>query len=269
MGNPFKTLIRILGYTPYFRRPILWPEFGRRALRKLGLGERELSAQEMEDQRQQAEAWCKSVAEDYDTLMQKLFGKPVSLKSLKDTAPEALKEAEERAANCPVQMGGPGNLDLLYTLCETLQVQSVVETGVAYGWSSLAILISLKQRSPARLYSVDLPYMEKKNDPWVGVVIPDRYKDQWELFRMADREGLPRALRKAGHVDLVHYDSDKNYGGRMWAYPKIWESLRSGGLFLSDDIGDNMAFYDFCQSMGQQPAVIADGDKYQGILLKP
>ena len=37
-------------------------------------------------------------------------------------------------------------------------------------------------------------------------------------------------------IDLCHYDSHKDYDARMWAYPRLWAALRSGGIFISDDI---------------------------------
>ena len=50
------------------------------------------------------------------------------------------------------------------------------------------------------------------------------------------------------YLDLCHYDSDKSYYGRRWAYPKLWEALKTGGIFISDDIQDNWAFKEFCVS---------------------
>jgi hypothetical protein len=33
----------------------------------------------------------------------------------------------------------------------------------------------------------------------------------------------------------------------MFAYNKIWNRLKNKSVFLSDDISDNMAFFDFCE----------------------
>ena len=160
-------------------------------------------------------------------------------------------------------------MTLLYALAAHLGAMRVVETGVAYGWSSLAVLLSLRDRPEARLFSVDLPYFHLKNDPWVGCAIPPEFHAQWQLYRMADREGLPRALLAAGHIDLAHYDSDKSVAGRAWAYPRLWRALRPGGILMSDDVGDNIAFRDFAAQTGVDPIVIAEDDKYQAILVRP
>ena len=69
-------------------------------------------------------------------------------------------------------------------------------------------------------------------------------------------------------MDFVHYDSDKSIEGRMFSYPKLWNHLREGGVFISDDISDNEGFKKFCEEMGLSPLIIKDGKKYQGILKK-
>jgi predicted O-methyltransferase YrrM len=166
-------------------------------------------------------------------------------------------------------MGGAGNMDLLYTLCDHLRATRVVETGVAYGWTSLAVLLSLQDRPGSLLYSVDLPYVDRRNEAWVGVVVPQELRPQWRLMRAADRQGLPVALREAGEVDVAHYDSDKSYEGRLFGYPLLWDSLRPGGILVSDDVGDNSGFRDFAASIDVEPVIVADGGKFQGILVKP
>ncbi|MGC9328802.1 MAG: class I SAM-dependent methyltransferase, partial [Candidatus Hinthialibacter sp.] len=81
--------------------------------------------------------------------------------------------------------------------------------------------------------------------------------------------GIPRVIRAAQVLDLVHYDSDKSYTGRMKTYRRVWAALRSRGVLMSDDIGDNPAFRDFCEEAGAEPLVVKDGRKYQGIAVKP
>ncbi len=85
---------------------------------------------------------------------------------------------------------------------------------------------------------------------------------------MADLEGLPRALREAGPVDLAHYDSDKTSEGRAFAYPALWRSLREGGILVSDDVGDNLEFKRFAEKVERSPLVVQWNGKFQGILIK-
>ena len=137
----------------------------------------------------------------------------------------------------PFKMGGKGNIDLLYNICEETKAKYVAETGVAYGWSSLAILLSLKNRPGSKLISTDLSYAKMGNEDAVGIVVPKELKSSWTLIQEPDSAGLPKGLKEVPHLDVVHYDSDKSYLGRMNSYPILYNKLRKGGVFISDDIG--------------------------------
>ena len=259
-------------YGPYLGRPILWPEIGRREfLQPLVRRLRPASPtrQDISDSKAEARAWCASMAIDTTVAIRQLGGDEALGQPLASRFPDAYAHANQQQADCPAEMGGAGNGRLLYALAAHLGATQVVETGVAYGWSSLAILLSLRDRPDARLFSVDLPYFHRRNDAWVGCVISPELLAQWRLYRMADREGLPRALRAAGRIDLAHYDSDKSVAGRAWAYPRLWAALRPGGILVSDDIGDNVAFRDFSAHTGAETIVVGEDNKYQGILVKP
>lgn len=115
-----------------------------------------------------------------------------------------------------------------------------------------------------------MPYPNKNNDKYVGCVVPQKYRSNWKIINKADRDALPKALNVLKEVDLCHYDSDKSYDGRMWAYPMLWKALRKGGIFISDDIADNVAFRDFANMLKMNPVIVKVGsEKYVGILLKP
>ena len=164
-------------------------------------------------------------------------------------------------------LGGGSSGELIYNLIEHLKASTVVETGVASGYSSLAALMSLKNRN-GHLYSSDRPYVLKNNDRFVGMMVPEELKKFWTLYRMPDRDGLPRILKRAKKIDLVHYDSDKSREGRLWAYPLLWEKLSPGGIFITDDIVDNFGFRDFCLSIDKDPFVVPHGKNYFGIIQK-
>lgn len=181
-----------------------------------------------------------------------------------------VKEAETLACTSEAKMGGPGDLGLLYAATYLSKATRIVETGVAYGWSSLAILAALERQDKARLISVDMPYPKMGNENWVGVVVAERFRKKWHLIREPDRNGLKKALALFdGSIDLCHYDSDKSYQGRQFAYPLLWNALRSGGIFISDDIQDNFAFKEFVQIKNVPFAVTEFQGKYVGIVSKP
>lgn len=196
---------------------------------------------------------------------------PTSSRRLTERWPEELEEARRRVEAVGFPVGGAANLELLYDHVLDLGAYRVVETGVAAGWSSLAILLGLErlEHDEARLWSTDLPYPYRASEAdWVGVAVPERLRGRWELLRGADRDTLPAALEAAGTIDLAHYDSDKTPAGATWAYGMLWEALRPAGVLVVDDVGDHLAFRDFARHVGVTPVVIRDDRKFQGLLTK-
>ena len=71
-----------------------------------------------------------------------------------------------------------------------------------------------------------------------------------------------------GNIDLCHYDSDKSWWGRAYAFPILWKALKPGGILISDDIQDNMYFAEFVKSKSSPFAVTKSEDKFVGIIRK-
>ncbi len=247
----------------WVKRPKLYPQsiyiISRKIFRK---------DQTQDDTKGVMESWCAERTLDTQTALTQLTG-ITSFTPVNRLFADQFEKAESIAKACPVEMGGPGDLDLLYWCAEYLKASKVIETGVAYGWSSLAILFSLKNRKDSRLVSTDMPYPNRNNDSYVGCVVPEELRPNWDIMRYADRQALPKALKILGQIDMCHYDSDKSYDGRMWAYPILWNALKPGGFFISDDIGDNVAFRDFASAVKANPIVVSIAEKYIGIMVKP
>ena len=180
-----------------------------------------------------------------------------------------IKQARDLEAKSSSKMGGSAYIDLLYNCVTMLKANNVIETGVAYGWSSLAILKALSETSKGKLYSIDMPYPGKNNENDVGIVVPENLKKNWILIRKPDKPGIKEALSKiSGKVDLCHYDSDKSWWGRHYAYPLLWDSLKSNGLFISDDIQDNLYFSEFVKEKVLNFAVVQYQGKFIGLIRK-
>ena len=113
-----------------------------------------------------------------------------------------------------------------------------------------------------------MPYAKMGNEDYVGTVVLPKLKTHWQLIRESDISGLPKALKNIPYLDVVHYDSDKSYLGRMITYPKLYNKLRKGGFFISDDINDNLAFKHFCEKHNQTPVVIPFENRYVGVIVK-
>ncbi len=253
----------------YARRPRLWRQF----LRMLGEKRRGATPQTatLEAERREGIAWAESHAIPASAALQHLTGSD-AVCLLEEECPDEVAAGHEQQRACPAHMGGGADYHFLYTLAERLRCVRVVETGVAFGWSSFALLHSVAKRG-GHVISTDMPYPLRENDAFVGCVVPERLRRHWTLLRAPDRDALPTALRRLAPIDLCHYDSDKSTAGRRWAYPRLWQALRPGGLFVTDDVQDNLGFAEFCETVGVTPLVarVRDGAgfKFAGILPKP
>lgn len=250
----------------FLKRPPLYPQ-------SIRILKAKLSAPQRPNTRSEASAWCEERAVSTADAIRRITGLAAP-ESVRERFAPVFSVAGEVAGRCPGKMRGEADLDLLYWVGEYLQARKVIETGVAFGWSSLAILLSLRNREGAVLTSTDMPYPEL-DDKWVGCVVPAQLRSQWRLLKRADRDALPRALRESPVNDMTHYDSDKSYDGRMWAYPRLWSALRAGGIFISDDVGDNLAFRHFCEQQQEEPVIAwmranaeTASKKYVGVLVK-
>lgn len=248
----------------FAQRPSHWPHARALAARRL-----RRDADDRPELRERARTWARAQASPLEDVGRALgyVGPAAGPAELVGRA--RYDDAQARVAGCPVKLGGAGDIRLAYMACEATQATRAVETGVAYGWTSLAILSSLSQRPGTSLVSVDMPYPKLGSEDWVGVAVPEDLRAGWRLIREPDRNGLRKALSlHDGPLDVCHYDSDKSYHGRRWAYPQLWQALRPGGIFISDDIQDNFAFKEFVEELGREFFVVESQRKFVGACSK-
>ena len=244
----------------YLKRPDLYPELRRKIWKNIFNRSSGLRGKE------DAEKWCASLAISEKDFIENIL--KTTFVPFEKLFPDEFASALQAQAKAPVKMGGAGSLSVIYYINEFANAKKSIETGVAYGWSSFAALASLVSRN-GTLYSSDMPYiLQNQSSDFVGCVIPEKYRNNWNLFRFADKESLPKIFAKSDSFDVVHYDSDKTYDGRLWAYNLLWSKLKKGGVFMSDDIGDNAAFKDYCEKNNRQPYIIEFDGKFAGVIIK-
>ncbi|MFY1045289.1 class I SAM-dependent methyltransferase [Chryseobacterium sp. GP-SGM7] len=244
----------------YLKRPDLYPELRRKIWKNIFNRSSGLRGKE------EAELWCKNLAVSEKDFIQNIL--KIDFVPFENIFGKEYNDALSAQEKAPIKMGGAGSLSVIYYINEYAKAQNSIETGVAYGWSSFAALASLVKRN-GTLYSSDMPYiLQNQSEDFVGCVIPQQYKRNWKLFRFADKESLPRIFEKQDSFDVVHYDSDKTYDGRMWAYRILWDKLKKGGVFMSDDVGDNAAFKDYCEQNNRKVHIIEFDGKYAGVIIK-
>lgn len=180
-------------------------------------------------------------------------------------APEAREEALEIIEE-EIGTADPGDIGLdhgliLYALTRELEPETVVETGVCNGFSSLCVLLALEENGEGVLHSVDLPYHADESleafrartfDGYGGAavpqgrepgwIVPDRLRHRWQMHIGKSQRELPRILAEMESIDLFIHDSEHSEPCMMFEYEIAWEWLRSGGVLLSDDVDWNPAF---------------------------
>jgi len=243
----------------YLRRPSMWGELGRGVSQRLRRGS--------PDELAAATLRCQELAVPRSEVFDRL-----SISAVDVTELDPYSDARRRLADRGIRVAGAADTAVLYSACLAYRPTAVLETGVAHGLSSLAVLLAMDANASGHLTSVDMPYRGSTDDSYVGQAVPTELRDRWTLIRKPDRRGLPRAIAQQHQpFDIVHYDSDKTRSGRMFAYPRMWEATRPGGLFFSDDVNDNGAFIEFAGRVGVEPLIWErpGGDSFVGVLRRP
>lgn len=212
-------------------------------------------------------AWCRSRAEGLDgwaiTLNVELWSEACSFK--------ARIECNRPSELClPEFVGGGSATALLYFLTRLLRPSRVLETGVAAGWSTYAILAAMEKNGKGTVFSSDLPYVGRLGARGIiGTVVPSELKHRWKLWIDGDRCNLPRILADARSFDIAHYDSDKTYSGREFFVSCFPPNQIAETVWLFDDIEDNLHFRDFVARYGLVGHVFSYDDKFIGVAAAP
>ena len=210
--------------------------------------------------------WCKTQAISKDHLFKKLEFESSSSEIFTESF---INDKSEVIKASDADFGGMGDIHLIYDICENMQAKFCIETGVAYGWSSEAVLRSISKREGS-LISIDMPMIGQADYHLIGFVVSDEFQKNWSLLRMPDMNGLLKAIKMHGtnQIDFIHYDSDKSYYGRKWSQPYIMDALKENGIFVSDDINDNFAFKEFVEENNLTYYVIEHAGKFVGVVKK-
>ena len=250
----------------FVQRPSLYKQFCRELISFIKRKEHPTLAISKE-----AKHWCEKLAVDENHAL-KLISPSWKYLQFNEEFPSLVEDAFRIIKSLDCNWGGQGNISLNYNLANLFNAKHILETGVAYGWSSLSLLKSLDQRGTGSLISIDMPFWGTKYENQIGCVIPKKLHNRWQLIRLPDRDALPEILKSAKPFDLCHYDSDKSYDGKIWALPRIWNRINDQGLIICDDISDNLAFKDFCENFSLNPIIVKTYDsqveKYVGIVVK-
>lgn len=176
---------------------------------------------------------------------------------------EATRKLQEQG----VTLGGGGHYELLYFLTRWQKPQLVLETGVAAGFSSAAILSALEKNEKGQLKSSDFPYFRlERPERFIGCLVEDHLKRRWQLETKGDRLNLPKLLRDVSEIDLFHYDSDKSHYGRRFALKQVTPLLSARAILMMDDVQDNWFFREYVEASGARFRIFEFQGKYLGLV---
>ena len=154
----------------------------------------------------------------------------------------------------------------LYWLVRRLRPKTVVQTGVSNGLSSAYIMLALAKNGPeGRLHAIDLPHIFDPADPhWTqtgflhGVVIPqgkssgwlvpDIYRERFDLEVGDAKVLLPPLIDRVGAVDMFFHDSDHTYNHMMFEFDQAARKLAPNSVIVADDISWNTSLWDFADA---------------------
>ncbi len=174
--------------------------------------------------------------------------------------------ARTRLDNAAVPLAGAGHFQLVHFLVRYLKPNVVLETGVAAGYTSQAILSALAKNGHGTLYSSDFPYFRLDvPERYVGCLVDDDLRAGWHLGLNGDRANLAEFLPQIDQIDFVHYDSDKSVEGREFVLDAIRSRLSPDAVLVMDDIDDNTFFRDWVTRTATPCHIFGGGRKFVGL----
>ena len=210
-----------------------------------------------------SERWAAKNAQSLDSFVAGIDA--LLWKEVKEIFKDFREENEKLIRRSGVKLGGGGAYSLLYFLVRKTRPKNVLETGVAAGWSSKAILLALEFNKAGHLYSSDFPYKCAGSEAAIGLLVDNHLKYRWTLCTQGDQSCLPDFVRSVTSVDFFHYDSSKTYEGRDYAWKVVQKKLSPGAIVIFDDIQDNFHFRDLTLDLAVDFTVIEFEGKYVGL----
>lgn len=188
-------------------------------------------AEILPDDAETLRAYHREVATDAD-LQESLFDRHAELHS-----------ADELSGNT-----SRVDAEVMYAVCRSLEPEVVVETGVLYGSYDAHILAALQKNGVGELHSIDLPGQPSEQFDY-GHLIPDEYRDRWELH-LGDASEILEDVCEAHQPDVFLHDSLHREGHMRFEYQTAYGFLPSGGVLASHDVLLSDVFQTFARENG-------------------
>ena len=152
---------------------------------------------------------------------------------------------------------------LLYALIRAGKLTNIVETGVANGFTTNAVMKALEENNNlGTLHSFDL--LPETRNVYTG-------KGNWKFNLLKSRkahEQIFKIVSDIPKIDLWIHDSNHGYRWQKFEYLLAYERLNQNGILISDDIDASPAWGELLRTHFRKSYVIFDSRKFVGIALK-
>jgi Methyltransferase domain len=154
--------------------------------------------------------------------------------------------------------GDTGLVRAIWCVVRHSRPKNVVETGVAHGVTSRFILEAMKRNGEGRLWSIDLPPLEKHWREQVAVAVGDR--GRWTYLAGSSRRRLPGLLSELGQIDLFVHDSLHSERNVRFELDRAWAVLKPGAAMVVDDVDANWGFRSFTREFPVEKSAICEAE---------
>ena len=154
------------------------------------------------------------------------------------------KKIQEKNSN--IELGNNYAVEIIYFLMINFKPNIILETGVAAGLSSRCILEAIKKNSKGILYSSDFPYFRLDNpEKYIGIMVPEELKKNWRLEILGDEKNIKKFKLEIDYADIILYDSDKRYSGKINFFKAINNLIRPNSIIVVDDLHNDSFFLEY------------------------
>ena len=152
---------------------------------------------------------------------------------------------------------------LLYSLIKTNNSKVIIETGVANGITTNAIMRALEESGTGgELHSFDV--LPETNKAYLG-------EGNWNFHLLKGKSAhnqIKSVVSSLQEVDVWVHDSNHGYRWQKFEYLLALSVLRKNGILISDDIDASPAWGELAQSHFRKSYVIFDSRKFIGVAFK-
>lgn len=152
---------------------------------------------------------------------------------------------------------------LLYAVVKAKNPKVVVETGVANGITTNAIMKALELNGyKGELHSFDV--LQETSKAYIG-------KGKWNFHLLSPKNTYKQIVTEISElpkVDIWVHDSNHGYRWQKFEYLLALEKLNTGGILISDDVDASSAWGELSKTHFRKSFIVFDSRKFIGIAIK-